>query len=357
MQPCITYRRLSRGKERATDHYLYRILHDQPNQNQSAFEYWEGVSTDLDLGGNHYSLKVFNGGRLTELIPFKRDAVTPKINERGVRYYEISEGYNRDILTARKVFHVRDVSIDGGISGASKIALNRETIRHSISAQQHGERVFTNAARPGGILVVPENTGQEELDLIKREWNRAFSDGNLYGTAVLPAGTTWSGLGMTAVDAQYIEDMKFTQTMICGIFGVPPHRIANLDRATFSNIEHQEIEFATGSILPLDRRVESAVNTQLIPIEEQNNIFSEFLIDVLLRGDMSSRMAAFSAAIAARIMNPNECREMMNMNPYDGGDEYINPAISAPAGKDTQSNKPFMDEQTDGKEADDAKEN
>jgi HK97 family phage portal protein len=332
-QPCITYRRLARGKVRAPEYPLYRILHDQPNQNQDAFEFWEGATQDTVLRGNHYSRKVWVGNELRELIPFQVDSVTPKRNERGVRSYEIQGGYKPDILTAREVFHIRDMSIDGGVSGCSRIALNRETIRHSISAQQHGERLFTNAARPGGILIVPENTSEEDMDLIKKEWNEKFGSGNLYSTAIFPAGTSWSSLGMTGVDAQHLENMKFGQTEICGIMGVPLHKIGNLDHATYSNIEEQGLDWVTGSIVPLDRRIESAINTQLIPLNDQPKYFTEFLVDVLLRGNMSARMAAFSTGIAARIFNPNECREMINMNPYDGGDEYINPAISTPAGK------------------------
>lgn len=326
--PAITYSQLGDNKQRARDYWLYSLLHDQPNEWMTAYEFWELVEVCLCLRGNFYAYITSIGGQVKELIPIHPDKVKVNVSDQYVLTYTI-EG-NGQPIPASRILHIRGLSLDGYV-GLSPIGYQREMIRHAMALQRHGERLFSNAARAGGILTVPPDTGEEEMEFIKKEWDSKFSQGNLYSTAVLPSGVSWDALGMTGVDAQFIESRKYGRTEICSIFRVPPHKIMDLERATFSNIEHQSLEFQQ-SLLPEFRRIEHCIKRDLIPSEDKADYFVEFLADSIVRADLKTRMESYSLAIASRVINPNEARAKENMNPYPGGDEYANPAITPGTG-------------------------
>lgn len=326
--PFIVYQQSGDIKQRARDYWLYPLLHDQPNEWMTAYEFWELVEVCLCLRGNFFALIIRVGGEVKELVPIHPDKVTVNISDNRVLTYTI-EG-NGTPYPASRILHIKGLSLDGYV-GLNPIQYQRESIRLAMTTQRHGERIFTNGARPGGILTVPENTGDEEMAFLKKEWDDKFTNGNLYSTAILPAGITWSALGMNGVDAQFIETRKYSRTEICSIFRVPPHKVMDLERATFTNIEHQSLEFQQ-SLLPEFRRIEGCIKRDLIPAEERTDYFGEFLADSIVRADLKTRMESYSLGIASRVINPNEARAKENMNPYPGGDEYSNPNVTPGTG-------------------------
>ena len=127
-------------------------------------------------------------------------------------------------------------------------------------------------------------------------------------------------LGLTPEDSQYIESRKFQLSEIARWFRVPPHMLADLDRATFNNIEHLSLEFVTYTLLPWIMRWRQAIRRDLI--RDKKRYFADFKIEILLRGDLKSRFEAYQIAIQNGILNPNECRELENRNPRDRGDDF-----------------------------------
>ena len=147
----------------------------------------------------------------------------------------------------------------------------------------------------------------------------------MLGTAVLDGGMRWTPLVMNNKDAQFLETRKFQLDEVARIYRIPPHMLANLERATFSNIEHQGIEFVALTLMPWLRRWEMALKTQVL--DTGTSLYPEFLLDALLRGATLDRFQAYQLAIMNGVMNPNEARAKENMPPRPGGDEF-RPAAS-----------------------------
>jgi hypothetical protein len=143
----------------------------------------------------------------------------------------------------------------------------------------------------------------------------------------------WTKASMTSEDAQYLETRKFQRQEIAGIFRVPPHKIGDLERATFTNIEHQGMEYVTDCLMSYLVRWEQAMNYSLLTEREQGKYYFEFLVDGLLRGDIASRYTAYQTAINEGIMSANEVRAKENMNPREDGlgDVYMRSANTVPA--------------------------
>lgn len=331
--PAIVYEQTGDSKRRARGHWLYRLLHDQPNEWMTAYEFWELAELCLCLRGNFYAKKIRYGDVIQELIPLPPDSVTPQKNIASVVSYKI-DGVDKP-LPSSEIMHIRGLSLNG-LVGLNPIEYQRQSLQMANAMQRHGYRLFGNAARSGGVLTIPIDMSREDIEVLRRDWDASHKGEHLYSTAILPAGSEWKQMGMTGVDAQFIESRKFSRAEICSLFRVPPHKVMDLEKATFSNIEHQSLEFQQ-SLLPEFRRIEACVKRDLIPREEQQNIFMEFLADSIVRADLKTRMESYSLGIASRVINPNEARAKENMNPYPAGDEYINPSITPTGGGKTDA--------------------
>ncbi len=324
--PFPVYRRLDNGgKERDPSHPLYRILNWQPNRWQTAFEFREMMMGHVVLRGNAYALIVRVGGRVHELIPLHPDHVmVEQRRDWSVRYHRLVDG-NWVAMPPGSVFHLRGMASNGPI-GMSPITAYREAVGLSISAQRLQARSFSNGAKFHGYLKHPgPKLSPEARKNMRESFDRQHSGDNAWSTPLLEEGTEWVKVGMSAEDAQLIETRKFQRSEIASIFRVPPHKIGDLERATFSNIEHQALEFVTDTMLPWLRRWEQAVSRDLLTPDEQKTHFAEHLVDGLLRGDIRSRYAAYGAAIKDGWMNRNEVRILENLNPVDGLDEFLEP--------------------------------
>lgn len=328
--PCIIYRKLpDGGKERAVDHPLYYLLHSRPNQRQTAFEYWELNSGHIELRGNAYSQIV--GGpdsAIEQLIPLHPDRMQVKILPNGRPLYEYRDQFGMMTTFAmEEIFHLRGASSDGYV-GMSPITVNRETIGLAMSAQDYGVRFFENDSTPSGALEHPGELSEEAQKRLRDSFQKSQTGKNRHKVAIFEEGMQYKPIGITNKDAQFLELRKFSRAEICSIFGVPPHKIGDLERATFANIEQQAIEFATDCIRPRLKRIEARINTDLIDalaVGEPGEYFCEFLMDALLRGDLKSRYEAYAAGINAGWLVRNEARAFENLNRIEGLDEPLRP--------------------------------
>jgi len=332
--PLHLYRRLpDGGKERATDHPLYSLLHSQPNALMSSADAFEMLVASLNLRGPGYVQIVRNGaGEVVELIPLHPDRVRvyPAKDGRSL-LYEVDGG--KATLRTGEVWHIRGFTLDG-LTSVSPITYNREAIGLALAAEAHGAHTFANAARPSGILSHPGKLSDEARKRLAAGWQAMGSGKQVGGAAVLEEGVTWTPLTMSAEDAQYIETRKFQLGEIARIFRVPPHMIGDLERATFSNIEHQSINFVRHTIRPWLVKIEQSIKRDLLLPSERDTYFAEFSVDGLLRGDTLSRYQVHQIAIQSGMRSPNEARAIENENPRDGGDVYLTPLNMAPSGTD-----------------------
>lgn len=332
MLPLMIYRRRADGgKERAADHPLYRLLHEKPNGWQDSFQFLEFVTLHLLLNGNGYAIKVRRKtgplrGQVLELLPVHSDRV--KVDQRGdySLEYRIALADGATLIAPQsEVFHIRDRSLNG-YEGASRLKSGRDAIGLARVTERWGAQLFGNGARPSGILTTDGTLDEQQVARLRDSWKAAHGGENALGTAVLDGGLKWQALAMTSEDSQFLETRKHQIAEIARIYRVPPHMLADLERATFSNIEHQSLEFVKYSLMPWLRRWESAINTQLL--EPGGEYFAEFVVDGLLRGDTKSRYEAYASALQNEWMNKNEVRALENLNPVEGGEEFRNPAIN-----------------------------
>jgi len=334
--PIILYERLDGGgKDRAANHPLYDLLHVQPNSFQTILEWVEMMLGHAVLRGNGYS-EIIPGrrGAVDQLIPIHPTRVTPKWGRNYSIIYEVLEqDGSKRILLQDEMFHLRGRSNDG-LVGMSIVTQARNSLGLARATERYGSKLFANGARPSGVLKHPSNLSKQAQErLIAQIEDEHRGASNAGKTLFLEEGLSWEQVGMTSEDAQFLETRKFQRSEIASWFGVKPHKIGDLERATFSNIEHQSLEHVTDTLLPWARRLELLILTKLIRPEERKRYYAEVLFDALLRGDTKTRYEAYAKAVQGPIMTANEARGKENMNPIEGGDELLKPMNMTPAGE------------------------
>jgi HK97 family phage portal protein len=336
--PLLLYRKRAdgKGRDRATAHSLYNLLSAKPNSFQTSFEWREMMQAHLDLRGNAYSL-IKRDGRNTprELVPLHPDWVRVLLGGDGEVFYAVrmnGQGEEKR-YSALDVLHLRDRSDDGYL-GKSCISRAKDVVGLDLAQSNHAAKLYANGARPGGILKHPGKIGKEGRKSIEEEFQEKFSGDNQFKVMVAGEGIEYTQVGMTNVDAEFINGRKLSRSEIAAIFRVPAHKIGILDNATFSNIEHQSLEYVTDTLMPIARRWEMALNAALLRDAEQGEYYFEFLFDALLRGDFATRMAGYATGRQWGWFSADDVREKENMNPLpDGqGQEYLRPSNMTLAG-------------------------
>lgn len=323
--PQIVYQRIEpRGKTRDKTHPAYALLHDRANPYMDAQVFRETVQAHVCLWGNGYAeIERDGAGRPLNLWPLLPNRVAVKIAPNGALYYEVTLKEGGIVpLEAENVLHIRGLGFDG-YQGYSVIGYHRESIGLGLATQKFGAKFFGNGAKPGGVLKHPGKISEQAAKNLKASWNEIHQGlDNAHRIALLEEGMEWQEIGMPLEDAQFIETQKFGLSNIARIFQVPPHMLADLDKATFSNIEHQGIEFVTWSLTRWLKKWEHEANAKLLMPSEQQSHFTEFLIDAYLRGDMKSRYQGYEIGRRNGWLSKNDVRGMENLNPIEGGDDY-----------------------------------
>lgn len=306
------------GKERLRSHPLYELVHDRPNPEMTAFTLKECLMVNVLLTGNAYAFIEYNqAGQVIGLWPLLSDAVYPYRSESGAIRYKAGQAD----LSTYEVLHIPGMSYDG-LLGLSPIAYARESIGLGIAAEQFGSKFFKNGTHLGGVITDPGVMGDTQFERAKAQFGAMYKGlQNSHGIPILEKGATYTPIGIPPEDAQFLETRKFQRTEIAAIYRVPLHLIGDLERATFSNIEHQDLAYLQRSLLPWLMRWEQAMATKLLTSLERKRLFVEFDTGNFLRGDTKSRMEAYSIAVNAGIMTPNEARAKENLNPMEGGDD------------------------------------
>ena len=324
--PFCVYKDEGKGTDKAPEHPLYRLIHDEPNSEMTSFVWRETVLTHLLLWGNSYCQIIRNGrGQVIALYPLLPDHMDVDRDDKGKLTYTYTT-YKGEMVKLRPedVLHIPGLGFDG-IMGYSPVAMERNAIGMSMAAEEYGGKFFANGARPSGILTHP-NTVKNPAAL-RESWNAAYGGSNNAGRiAVLEEGMHFETITMPNNEAQFLETRKFQVEEICRIYRVPPHMIGDLDHATFSNIEHLSIDFAVHTIRPWVIRIEQAMNRALFSQKEKGKFYVRFNLDGLMRGDYKSRMEGYSIARQNGWMSANDIRQMENMNPIseeEGGNAYL----------------------------------
>ena len=320
------------GKEKAVDHSLYPLLHDEPNPEMSSFVFRETLMTHLLLWGNAYSQIIRNGkGEVMALYPLMPNKMTVDRDEDGHLYYAYQRSSDEAIpqsglviLSPRDVLHIPGLGFDG-LVGYSPIAMAKNAIGLAIAAEEYGSKFYANGAAPSGVLEHPNTL--KDPSRIRDSWNSAFGgSANAGKVAILEEGLKYTPISINPSEAQFLETRKFQIDEIARIFRVPPHMVGDLERSTFSNIENMSREFVVYTLNPWLERWEASIHRSLFSEGEKREYFVKFNVDGLLRGDYSSRMQGYSVGIQNGFMCPNDCRSLegLDLIPEEkGGFNYM----------------------------------
>lgn len=331
--PLILYRQRGRERERATELGLYELLHDQANGELTSFEYRELKFAHTLLWGNSYSeIEWSEAGEVLGLWPLN-PAVTEPVRVKDKLYYVTQVGTETISLPAWRVHHLRGLSGDG-VRGYSMIRLAMNAIGLGLATEEFGSRFFSNGARPGVVLKYPGVLTDDAFARLQSSWNADHQGlSNAHRIKVLEEGLDMETLGIPPEEAQFLETRKFQLAEVARIFRVPAHMVNDLDRATFSNIEHLSIQFVTHSLLPWMVRDEKAMRRDLLVGSQRKKLLIKYLVQALLRGDTTSRYQAYSVGRQNGWLSTNDIREMEDMNPIEGGDVYLQPLNMSPIGE------------------------
>ena len=324
--PLIVYSRTAKGRDRATNFYLYPLLHDNPNEYMTSFELRETLQGHLSLWGNAFSQLDYDAaGRIVSIFPLRPDRMMSIQYDNGRKYYHYQLPNGQFIwLPDEKIWHLK--AFGDGIWGYSPVELLRNAIGLNMALEKFGSKFFGNGARPGGVLEHPGTLGENAQKSLRASWNEMHAGlDNAHKVAILEEGMKWHDIGIPPEDAQFLETRKFQLNEISRIYRIPPHMIADLEKATFSNIEQQDLEFVKYTMFPWLTRWEQSIHTNLLLERERKKYYVEFLVDGLLRGDNASRSNFYATAKQWGWMSTNEIREKENMNPVEGGDVYLVP--------------------------------
>jgi len=336
--PLHVYRERKGETSKAYDHPLYAVLHDMALAGRmTAFEWRESMITHTALRGDSFSRIIQDGaGRITGLEMIHPARVELDQGKDGRPRYIIkkADGTQDAVLLDDEVLRLPFKMLDG-VTSMSPIKTHRQTIGLADVSQKYLTRFFQNSAQPKGALKVPTSLSEEAVRRLREAWERRHQGAENAGRiAVFDGGMEWQSIGMSMEDAQYIELQHMSIEDIARIYGVPAHKIGDLRRATFSNIEHQAIAFYQDTILKWCRRIESRMNPYLLtPKERKQGYFIAFDMKGILRGDAAARGRLYQTLFYLGAMSPNEIRGAEDMNPYEGGDRYFVQGAAMPMDK------------------------
>ena len=322
--PFFLYEKKGNNKLHAQDHPLYPLLKVAPNDFQTSQEWREMIVAHLCLRGNQYNWINRVGEKVVEYIPLNTDSVSVRQESDYTLKYDVrfKDGSSKT-FDAKDILHFKIGSLDG-ITGRSIISQGRDSIGLGVAAQKYGSKLFTNGGRPSGLLSTEADLGPEKAKILSEEWEKTQGGENVSSTAVLWGGLKYDQIALSAGDAQFLETRKFQRSEIAGMFRVPPHLIGDLDKATFSNIEHQWLSFLNAGLESWFRRIESGIDHKLLKKSEQAKYYSQLKRNALLRGDTKARSEFYGKLFNIGVLNANEIRRLEDMNERsdEGGEEY-----------------------------------
>jgi HK97 family phage portal protein len=345
MLPLVTYRRSDgQNTEHAPDHYLYDLLKTCVNPTAAkpvgSMSFREGRTMHQVNWGNGFAEIEWDAfdpakrSRVIGLHPIHPSRVRPidtdrngrALADQGFAYLVRNNDQSSVALRAHEMLHIPGVMAEDGVWGKGVIAYARESIGFGLATEKHGGSLFSSGAMPRGIVYGAGMKSAEARKLFRGEWKEIHGSPDSNEIAILPLDAKFQQVTVSPEDSQFLQTRKHNVTEISRWYRVPPHKIMDLERATFSNIEEQAIEFVIDGILPWVRRWEEQINLKLLLPEERGQIFVEHVLAGLLRGNTQARMQSYQVALNNGIMTLNEVRRLENLNGIGpAGDKHYVP--------------------------------
>ncbi len=330
--PFVLIKKDGDRKVKADDHPLYDLLHDSPNDHQTSCEFRQQMMINAQLHGHAFALVNKVKNEVREIIPLDPGLVTWE------RKSDLTYAFKLEnkVISTDKLFRLSGFT-DGLTNNVTLLKSLRDSIGLAIATETFGSKLFANGVRPSGVLTHPGKISNEAQDRMAERIKAATSGDNASGLMLLQEGITYDSMSFTNDEAQYLETRKHQRSEIAGGVGCPPHKIGDMEKASYSNIEHQSLEFVIGSVLPWVTRWEQSVSKWLLTKAQRKQYYGKIIVDGLLRGDTESRMTSYMKAIQYGILSPNEVREKEDLNPRELGEIYYHPANQLEDGTKVES--------------------
>lgn len=318
----VYYRDKDGNRFKDRDHPLQHLLHDEPNRLMSSFFWRSTTEAHATLWGNGYSIihrdKYEKPGEL-ELVDHPTK-VTPFIYQNEL-WYDV-KGYNLPIRAA-DMFHIAGPGFNG-IQGKSVLSMAAEAIGAGLAQQEFTNRFYANGSSMDGVLKTAQKLNPDIKKRLEDDWAGKYSGLNKsHKTVILEAGLDYQRIGIPPVDAQFIQSKEFTVEEIARFFNIQPHKISLLKDATYTNIEHQAMEFITDTMMPRYTVWEQEANRKLFTAAERGKYYTKFNTTSFLRGDAKARAMYFRIMTDAGIITINEARDLEDMNRAEDGDMHL----------------------------------
>ncbi|ELA6587506.1 phage portal protein [Vibrio alginolyticus] len=327
--PLHVMRRDAKGVvSRATDHPVYYLLHDEPNPFQTSYDWRESGMVHVSGWGNHYTEIVRHprSGEVRELgliRPWESNLV--KTNSGRHTYAVTVDDARARAVSPEDMIHIKAIGSDGKV-GKSPITQCREAFALGLETQGYGNQFFRSGGKPTGIVSVKSQLEEKSWKRLLDRWRTSKTEmqSNDNKTLFLPSELAYQSITIPPEDAQFLETRKFSRSEVAGIYNVPAHMINDLEKATFSNISEQAIQFVRHTMIPWVVKWEQELNRKLFTEQERRaGYYVKFNLNGLLRGTAQERAEFYSKAIRDGWMTRNQVRELEDMNQADGLDTYL----------------------------------
>lgn len=322
------FERVKNGKERRDNLTIDWILNNQANEEMSAGTFRETLLAHAICWGNGYAeIERDMSGRPMWLWPLAPDRTYPDRDTAGTLFYWFhpTDGRPAVPLPARDVFHLKGLGFDG-ITGYSVVRLAAQSLGLAKAMEENASSYFGNGSRPSGALTYPGVITPDARENTRKEWMRLHGGpGRAYNVAVLDQGLKFEQFAMSNLDSQMIESRKLSVTEMARWLRVPPHKLYDLERATFSNIEHMSIEFVTDALMPWINRLEQEANIKLFGMGSQGRLFTKLNVKTLLRGDTAAQSSFITSMIDRGVFCINDALDYLDMNQIgpDGDKRFV----------------------------------
>ena len=336
--PLVIYRQQGDRREEFREHPIFDLLHDQPNPEMDAYEFRYQMTWDLMLHRNAFAEVVENQrgavGELWRVDP-SRFVKAERVNGQVVYTFRQHNGTQQQ-LPANRVFHLRAPPLDeSGLVGRSLLIDGARTFARALALEDYARRFFENDATPSGVVTVPKMfPNDEQAQEFRKRWNAQFRGAKRHSVGILEAGATWADVNVPNDKAQFLETYKEVTAQVLRLFRMQPHMVGVLDKATFSNIEQQSLEYVVYTLMPGLIGWEKGIKRQLILGRQ---FFAAHNVAGLLRGDLKARYEAYAIGRNWGWLSVNDILKRENLNPVPEGDVRLQPLNMAPAGSVQQT--------------------
>ena len=340
--PFVVFRENAAGeRERARQSPFWRVIHDRPSPWMTSQQFREMLTGHAVLRGNGFALPERRNGVVSRLTPIHPSRVRIEEIDAGEPVFHVQMEAGRpasiETLSHREIFWLPGYMIDGP-GGVSVVEHARQTLGHALATERFGARFFGQGMKPGGVFKHPGQLSDEAYERLKTDMNDPGHDSE---NMILEEGLEWQQVGISNEDSQFLETRQFEVTEIARWLRIKPHKIADLSRATFSNIEQESLDHVQDTLMPWGVRWQDAVQGTVI---RRDDHFAEILYDALLQTDTKTRYEAHRIAVGAPWKTRNEVRRTDNMPAIDGLDEMITPLNVSDEGGDSSAREEGNDD-------------